>query len=384
MQTDNELTPRIGPLHQQHLDLGAKLVDFAGWLMPIEYDGVVKEHQRVRQSIGIFDVSHMGTVLLLGDGAVALADATFALDVAAVPAGKAAYGLCLNESGGVIDDLLIYVRSSSEVMVIPNASNVELVVAALAENLSARTDLGSVAIHDVSTEYAIIAAQGPESGQVLAKLNLRTDLDYMSFYDVAGFGESDLTLTVARSGYTGEYGFELIVPVAGAAEVWGALAQAAAEVGGGPAGLGARDTLRLEMGYPLHGHELTPDRIALAAPISWTVGWDKAEFVGKSALVAAKESQPSRKLVGLKFLDRGIPRDEMAVLSGVGDQFSEVGIVTSGTFSPSLKVGVALALVDTQVLDSGAELVVDVRGRHCAVERVTLPFVDSNPRVAPA
>lgn len=376
---------RQGPLHQQHIDLGAKLVDFAGWLMPIEYEGVIKEHMYVREAVGVFDVSHMGTVILNGDAALALADAAFALDVAAVAPGKAAYGLCLNEAGGVIDDLLLYVRSntetsegtSEEVMVIPNASNADKVVAALQEVRAADSEFANVEILDVGTNFAILAIQGPAAGRVLDQLGYPNDLDYMSFVDVDD-------VVVARSGYTGEYGFELVVPVDNAAAVWDSLVAAARAQDGGPVGLGARDTLRLEMGYPLHGHELAPDRIALAAPVGWTVGWDKPAFVGREAIVTAKTEGSDRKLVALKFADRGIPREGMSVLDVSSGEPREVGVVTSGTFSPSLKAGIALALVEADSAADDVELAVDVRGRQCATTRVTLPFVDSNPRVVPA
>lgn len=377
IQDSEPQQPRQGPLHQRHVDLGAKLVDFAGWLMPIEYEGVLKEHMYVRESVGIFDVSHMGTVLISGQAASALADVAFALDVAAVASGKAAYGLCLNESGGVVDDLLIYVRSNTEIMVIPNASNADKVVSALTEVRDSNSEFADIEIADVGIEFAILAVQGPTAGRVLAEAGYPTELDYMSFIDIDD-------VTVARSGYTGEYGFELVVPTAQAASVWDALVEAAKSQDGGPVGLGARDTLRLEMGYPLHGHELAPDRMALTAPVGWTIGWDKPAFIGREAIVAAKEQGTDRKLVALRFTDRGIPREGMAVVNLSGEEPREVGVVTSGTFSPSLKAGIALALVDTESVSNGDELAVDVRGRQFATERVTLPFVDSNPRVVPA
>lgn len=369
--------PRQGPLHQQHVDLGAKLVDFAGWLMPIEYEGVIKEHMYVREAVGVFDVSHMGTVILKGDAALALVDAAFALDVASIVPGKAAYGLCLNEAGGVIDDLLLYVRSNTELMVIPNASNAAKVVAALQDVRAADSEFANVEILDVGTNFAILAVQGPVAGRVLDQLGYPTELDYMSFVDMDD-------VVVARSGYTGEYGFELVVPVDIATSVWDSLVEAARTQNGGPVGLGARDTLRLEMGYPLHGHELAPDRIALAAPVGWTVGWDKPAFVGREAVVTAKTEGSDCKLVALKFADRGIPREGMSVLNVSSGEPREVGVVTSGTFSPSLKAGIALALVERDSAADDVELAVDVRGRQCATTRVTLPFVDSNPRVVPA
>ena len=188
---------------------------------------------------------------------------------------------------------------------------------------------------------------------------------------------------VARSGYTGEYGFELVVPIVQAAAVWNAVVSGAEARGGGPVALGARDTLRLEMGYPLHGHELAADRIATSAPVGWSVGWDKPSFVGKGALVAAKASPRERKIIGLRFKDRGIPREGMNVVAA-GDSERQVGVVTSGTFSPTLKVGIAMALVDADALDEEVDLAVDVRGRECAIKRVKLPFVDSSPREVPA
>lgn len=409
MSGNLESVPRTSPLHEFHVTQGAKLADFAGWLMPIEYDGITAEHQQVREAVGIFDVSHMGTIIISGESAVDLADQALALDVAGLESGQAAYGLCLNESGGVVDDLLVYRRSPTELVIVPNASNTSQVVAALTAILAKHPQwntgpvndetesAGSVAIADISAATAIIAIQGPKAGAVLADLGLVPDLDYMSFVDVADHKFGVEPILVARSGYTGEYGFELVVAVAAAPAVWQAALDSAERLGGGPVGLGARDTLRLEMGYPLHGNELAPDRLALMAPVSWTIGWDKPYFVGQAALDLGKRDGVDQILIGLEFIDRGIPRSGMTVLSSTdptGSEYHELGVITSGTFSPTRKVGIALALVDRELLDrtqteavgldgSAAELIVDVRGRHCRARVVKPPFVDSTPRALP-
>lgn len=358
-------------LHQTHLDAGATLVDFGGWQMPVSYAGTVAEHTAVRQDVGIFDVSHMGTARIVGPDARAALNAVLANDLMAIDAGSAQYTLLCNDTGGAIDDLIAYVVSDDEVLIVPNAANSDDVLAVL------RSALPQHDIKDLRSERVMLAVQGPRSAEVLTAVGLPTDLEYMAFSQVASHAWNDASspwsqVVVCRTGYTGERGFEVLIPVALAVTAWQALVAAGAT----PCGLGARDTLRLEMGYALHGHELSPEITPVQAGLVWAVGWDKPAFHGRDALVAERAAGPTRRLRGLLALERGIPRADMPVLSASGDT---VGLTTSGTFSPTLQQGIALALLDPSVA-LGDEVVIDVRGRSLRAQVVRAPFVYASPR----
>ena len=361
---------RTSPLHDRHVAAGAKLADFSGWSMPIEYagGGVLAEHAAVRTAVGLFDVSHLGTGTVRGPGAAALVDRTLTNDLSRIGPGQAQYTLCCTDDGGVVDDLIVYLHGPDDVLLIPNAANAATVLG----RLSAVAPEG-VRVNNLHAEVAVLAVQGPRSRQVLAAIGLTADLPYMSF--TGGDGDE---VTVCRTGYTGEHGYELLVAADRAGELWDALLAAGESEGIRPCGLGARDTLRTEMGYPLHGHELSTDITPNQARAGWAVGWRKPEFWGRAALLAEKEAGPARLLWGLRASGRGIPRPGMAVLGADG---SRVGEVTSGTFSPTLRTGIALALLDTAAgLTEGSEVSVDVRGRPQPVEVVRPPFVPSNVR----
>jgi aminomethyltransferase len=363
------------PLHSRHLAAGAKTADFGGWDMPIEYVGVVAEHTAVRTAVGVFDVSHMGKVRIHGPGAVAFLNSVLANDLDRIGAGQAQYSMLCNEAGGVIDDLIVYRWSDDEVFMIPNAANAATVVAGLRSQAPE-----GVSVDDHHDDHGIIAVQGPRSTEVVAALGLPTEHDYMAMASAEFAGRP---VIVCRTGYTGEHGYELVVPAAALGEVWDAVVAAAGEAGGMPAGLGARDTLRTEMGYPLHGQDISPTITPVEALLGWAVGWDKPEFAGRAALVAQKADGPSRRLRGLLALDRGIPRPHMVVRRPVeGDDplgGEVVGEVTSGTFSPTLKQGVGLALLDASV-QVDDEVVVDVRGRASRFRVVKPPFVQPSTR----
>jgi aminomethyltransferase len=363
------------PLHERHLQAGAKTADFGGWDMPIEYVGTVAEHTAVRTAVGLFDVSHMGKVAVHGPGAVAFLNTVLANDLDRVGTGQAQYSMLCNDEGGVVDDLIVYRWSDDGAYVIPNAANSATVVATLQ-----RLAPEGVSVDDQHLTHGIIAVQGPRSTEVLTALELPVDHDYMS---MAMARWQDAPVVVCRTGYTGEHGYELVAPNEVLVSLWDALAEQAAVQGGMPAGLGARDTLRTEMGYPLHGQDISPTITPVEAMLGWAVGWDKPAFIGREALVAQKEAGPSRRLRGLLALDRGIPRAHMQVrLEGTeadplgGDV---VGEVTSGTFSPTLKQGIGLALLDTAV-SVGDEVVVDVRGRASRFRVVKPPFVEPSTR----
>lgn len=358
------------PLHDRHVELGAKLAEFGGWEMPLEYagGGVLAEHKAVREGVGLFDVSHLGKALVRGTGAAAFVNTCFTNDLERIQSGQAQYTLCCDEDGGTVDDLIAYLRNDFEVFLIPNAAN----TAAVVERLKAAAPEG-VEVTDLHREYAILAIQGPSSDEVLQALDLPVDHQYMSFADATIAGHD---ITVCRTGYTGERGYELVVPTASAVEVWDAVVAAGEPFGIRACGLGARDTLRTEMGYPLHGHELSLEISPVMARAGWAVGWKKPEFWGKEALETQRAEKTVRTLRGLAAQGRGIPRPGMRVLDSEG---SVIGEVTSGTFSPTLRQGIALALLEPGVED-GATVIVDVRGRSEAFTVTKPPFVQPSTK----
>ena len=356
------------PLHDRHAALGAKFAGFGGWQMPLEYagGGVVAEHTAVREAVGVFDVSHLGKATVRGPGAATYVNRCLTNDLGRIEPGKAQYTLCCDDAtGGVVDDLIAYLYDENRVFLIPNAANTPEVC----RRLAAAAPPG-VTVTNQHAEYAVLAVQGPRSTEVLAALKLPTDHDYMSFTDASLDGRS---LVVCRTGYTGEHGYELVIPAADAVAAWDALLGTGIEVR--PCGLGARDTLRTEMGYPLHGQDLSMEITPVQARAGWAVGWKKPEFWGREKLLAEKEAGPRRTLRGLEAVGRGIPRAHMEVYAGD----ARIGEVTSGTFSPTKKVGIALALLDTAAgVEEGAEVEVDIRGRRSPMRVVKPPFVSTH------
>jgi aminomethyltransferase len=358
-----------GPLEDRHRELGASFAEFGGWLMPVSYAGTVAEHTATRNAVGLFDVSHLGKALVRGPGAAQFVNSTLTNDLDRIRPGKAQYTLCCNESGGVIDDLIAYYVGPDEMFLVPNAANTAAVVDALKDAAPA-----GLSITDEHRSYAVLAVQGPRSTEVLTELGLPTDMDYMGYADAT---LQTVPVRVCRSGYTGEHGYELLPPWDSAGEVFDALLDAVTRADGQLAGLGARDTLRTEMGYPLHGHELSADISPLQARCGWAIGWKKDAFFGRDALLAEKEAGPRRLLRGLRAVGRGVLRPDLNVLDGD----STVGVTTSGTFSPTLKVGIALALIDVGAgIEDGQHVTVDVRGRGVECEVVRPPFVDPKTR----
>ncbi|KBG06912.1 aminomethyltransferase GcvT [Mycobacterium tuberculosis variant africanum MAL010070] len=353
-----------GPLEDRHRELGASFAEFGGWLMPVSYAGTVSEHNATRTAVGLFDVSHLGKALVRGPGAAQFVNSALTNDLGRIGPGKAQYTLCCTESGGVIDDLIAYYVSDDEIFLVPNAANTAAVVGALQAAAP-----GGLSITNLHRSYAVLAVQGPCSTDVLTALGLPTEMDYMGYADASYSG---VPVRVCRTGYTGEHGYELLPPWESAGVVFDALLAAVSAAGGEPAGLGARDTLRTEMGYPLHGHELSLDISPLQAGCGWAVGWRKDAFFGRAALLAEKAAGPRRLLRGLRMVGRGVLRPGLAVL--VGDE--TVGVTTSGTFSPTLQVGIGLALIDSDAgIEDGQQINVDVRGRAVECQVVCPPFV---------
>lgn len=364
------------PLHARHVAAGAKFAEFGGWSMPLEYaapanlpdarGGVLAEHDAVRTSVAVFDVSHLGKASVTGPGAKDFLNRCLTNDLDRITPGQAQYTMLCNDAGGVVDDLIAYLKADDEVFLIPNAANTATVV----EILAAAAPAG-ITVTDQHDDFAVIAIQGPHADDVVAAAGYPTGHDYMSFVAVG-----DGSATVCRTGYTGERGYELVVPALEAPAVWDAVMTAGAPYGIRPAGLGARDTLRTEMGYALHGHEITPAITPVQARLGWAVGWKKPEFFGREALLAEKKAGPARTARGLVAAGRGIPRPEMVVVDAAGN---EIGVVTSGTFSPTRKQGIALALVDSDHTD-GETVGVQVRNRVESFVITKPPFVETGVR----
>ena len=346
------------------------MADFGGWLMPIEYPGagVLAEHTAVRERVGLFDVSHLGKASVKGADALEFLNTQVTNDLNRITDGQAQYTMLCNPDGGVVDDLIVYRNAANDLFLIPNASNTSEVVAIIKAAAPAGVEV--INLHE---QHAVLALQGPKAASVIESLGVIPTMDYMAFAHVSIAG---CDVILCRTGYTGEHGYELVPRWEDASVVWDALVEAMKPFDGLICGLGARDTLRTEMGYPLHGHELSLHITPVQAGSTWAVGWKKESFRGSDALRLEKERGPHRILRGLQSTDRGIPRAGMDVKNSDGHV---VGIVTSGTFSPSLKKGIALALVEPTYL-VGDSLTVDVRGRDSIATVVALPMVDSHVR----
>lgn len=351
---------RHSPLDAEHRALGAKMVPFGGWDMPLQYAGVIDEHRACRERVVVFDVSHLGSLECGGPRAFEALQWAFSNDLRRIRPGRAQYTHLLDAADAhVVDDIIVWWVGEQRFLVMPNASNTDRIRAALDE-----TATGEWWLHDVTAERAVLAVQGPEARAAVAAVS--AEAAAVARFDVAEVVIGDAACVVAGTGYTGEDGVEIHVPAASAAGVWRALLAAGAT----PAGLGARDTLRLEAGLPLHGHELGPGITPLQAGLGWVVRWDKGDFRGRSALERERDTGPARVLRGLSVEGRQPPRAGCRVLAG--DE--EVGEVTSGNFSPVLGHGIALAFLRPGY-EVGAEVIVDVRGRLLDATVVALPFV---------
>ena len=357
------------PLNQVHRELGARMVDFGGWDMPVQYSGVIDEHLAVRQAAGLFDVSHMGEVEVTGPNALAFIQQLTINDASKLVDGQIQYSALCYPEGGIVDDVTLYRFNDSRFLFCVNASNTDKDFAWM-QKVLANSAMTDVTLNNRSAEFAQIALQGPKAEEILAGLTdvSLADLVYYHFCegDVAG-----VNMIISRTGYTGEDGFELYLPASAAVEIWRQLMKAGATYGLLPIGLGARDTLRLEKGYALYGHELSREISPLEAGLAWITKLDNDDFVGKATLVAQKADGVPRRRVGLVMQERGIPREGYPVF--VGDR--EVGVVTSGTMSPTLKVGVALALVEPDVAKADTELEVAIRNRRMRTVVTRPPFV---------
>ncbi len=356
------------PLYQNHVVCGGKIVAFAGYLLPVQYEtGVIAEHNAVRTKAGLFDVSHMGEVILKGKDALANLQYLLTNDFQTMIDGQVRYSPMCNFEGGIVDDLLVYKSGEEDYMLVINASNRNKDVSWIKQNI-----FGDVEFSDVSDDFAQIALQGPRSLDILKKLMVEQQIPtkYYSFIpkaNVAGF-----ECIVSRTGYTGEDGFEIYCKPADAPKLWDSLLEAGEEFGLIPAGLGARDTLRLEAAMPLYGHEMNDEFTPLESDLGPFVKMDKQGFIGKSAI--ARKISVSKKRIGLKVIDRGIVREGAKVYFND----AEIGITTSGTYAPYLNYAIAMAIIDVSHSALGTVLQIDVRGRMISAEIVKLPFYKKN------
>lgn len=350
------------PLHAEHVALGAKLVPFAGYEMPVQYPtGITAEHRLVRESVGLFDVSHMGEVEIRGPQALELVQRLTVNDASALAVGQAQYSALCRESGGIIDDLLVY-RFADRFMLVINASNRAKDVAWMEEHARGF----DAELEDRSDDVALIAVQGPKAAKALSPLTDQ-NLDEIGYYRFAEGKVAGTRALVSRTGYTGEDGFELYVEAGDARPIWRTLL----EQGGddiGPAGLGARDSLRLEMGYALYGNDLDEEHTPLESGLGWIVKLQKGDFLGREALVTQKETGVARRLVGFRLTERGFPRPGYEIAHGDG----AVGVVTSGVLSPSLGFGVGMGYVPASLAAGGTEIGVRIRNK-------TIPAIVERP-----
>ena len=351
---------KLTSLHETHQAAGATMVPFAGWDMPVSYAGTVSEVAAVRSRAGLFDVSHMGEVTVTGAGAFEFVQSVTSNDVSRLVPGAAQYSLLLNETGGIIDDIIVYCRAAHDYLIVLNAGCKDKDWAWLEAQAEGRPDL---TLTDISDETALIALQGPQAVEMVSAL-VGSDLGQLSRFHFADLSLPSGEAMLSRTGYTGEDGFEIFCGWADAPALWNMLT----DRGVVPAGLGARDVLRLEAAYPLYGHELDADTGPFESGVGWAVKRSKGPFVGSDALPAGKSA---RKLVGLRMDERAIPREHFPVYDAAG---AEAGQTTSGTWSPTVKAGIAMARLPSALSSPGTHVAVDIRGRRAPATVVPLPF----------
>ena len=354
------------PLYEEHKKLGAKIVPFAGWEMPLSYTGVLEEHRATRSAIGLFDVSHMGRIDVTGPDAAALLDRVATSAVRKLAVGGMQYALACNEPGGILDDLMIYRFGDQRYFVCANASNAEKIFRWLMKQAAGFPGVG---VTNRSAELAQLAVQGPRSRDLMRPLT-EADLDHLRLRHCVETKVAGVPMHLSRSGYTGELGYELYLPAGRAREAWELLMKEGKARGLKPCGLGCRDTLRLEMGYPLYGNDMDETTTPIEAALEFAVDFKKKDFIGREALIRKKEKGVSRKLIGFELTRRGVPRRGCTIFS----DGKEIGVVTSGNHSPSLNKGIGMAYVPTPFAEVGGELLIDIRGNAVPALVVERPF----------
>ena len=354
------------PLHRSHLAIGAKMVSFGGWEMPLQYSGITEEHMAVRRAAGLFDVSHMGEIEIAGAGALAAVQRICTNDAECLEVGQVQYSVLATPEGTFVDDLLVYRLLDDHFMLVVNAANTAKDFTWISNGIQG---VGNAVAVNTSTRYALIAVQGPRALEIVQPLT-EVELASIGYYRFATGEVAGVRSTVSRTGYTGEDGFEIFISPQGAERLWGALLSAGTLAGLRPAGLGARDTLRLEAAMRLSGQDIDETTSVLEAGLGWVVGWEKPDFIGRDALVGQREAGVKRRLVGFEMVERGIARHGYPVY--VGDE--RVGVVTSGTRTPFLEKAVGLAYLPSAASRPGSEFAIEIRGGRVQARVVPLPF----------
>jgi len=362
--------PQKTPLYPIHEKLGAKLIDFHGWVMPIQYEGIFKEHQAVRERVGLFDISHMGEFLVTGKDALPFLQKIMTNDLAKAKNGQCVYSPMCHPNGGIVDDTVSYKMADDNFMIVVNASNIEKDFKWLEENKS-----GDVTIENVSDQTVLLALQGPKSEEIFKNL-FEVELNSIEYYHFKQCELDGVALTISRTGYTGEKGVELFCQAENAVWLWETLLQAGKEFGIAPIGLGARDTLRLEVKFALYGNDISDETNPLEAGLGWTVSFDKGDFIGREALLALKEKGLSRKLVCFQLDDPGVARHGFEVWNDT----HQIGEVTSGTVSPVLGKSIGLAYVESAYAKVGSPIQIEVRQRKLKATVVKPPFVKNSTK----
>ncbi len=351
-------------LYNQHISLSASMVDFAGFMMPVKYTSIIDEHLNVRKHCGLFDVSHMGQIKILGKDAKSFLQYLIANNVDKLRIGQVIYSPLLNETGGVVDDILIYMLNETEFLLVVNASNIEKDFTWIQTHLSSTYE--NVSIDNMSMNYSMIALQGPDSEKLMKKTGF--ELADLSYYEFKEIYYKDEKIIISRTGYTGEVGFEIILENSLAESFWIMLLNEGKEFNLKPVGLGARDSLRLEVCFPLYGHELQDDVLAIESGVSWAIDMNKESFIGREALVNTRSNY---KLIAFEMVERGIPRAGYDVCQGD----NSVGKVTSGSFLPSLKKNMGLALVRKEQTEIDSEIFINIRSKYVKAKIVKKPFL---------
>ena len=353
------------PLNQIHKELGAKMTNFGGWEMPVEYTGIIEEHKAVRNQAGLFDVSHMGEILISGENAAKSLQKIITNDLQKLEPGKIIYTPICKPDGGIIDDLLVYCLKEDSYLLVVNASNIEKDYKWIKENLLDKTEA-----ENLSDKYAMLALQGPESKKILTQLT-DIDLNSLDYYRFREAKVAGVEMIISRTGYTGELGYELYFQPDSAEKIWDELLEAGTDFGLQPCGLGARDTLRLEKMYALYGNDIDEKTNPYEAGLSWTVAVNKGDFIGREKLVEIEENCCQRKLSPFKITGRGMARHGYDIFAGE----VKIGEVTSGSYSPTLEQGIGLAYLKSEYTEPGTEIEIKVRRRKIKAEVVKGPFV---------
>ncbi len=361
------------PLYDAHKTHGAKLVDFAGWSMPIQYSGVIDEYHTVRQQAGLFDVSHMGRLMFSGKGALDFLQLVTTNDVNKLAVGQAQYSMVCNPEGGIKDDVFVYRIDSDDYLVCVNASNREKIIQWLTEQQDARQK--EFTFQDYSSQMAQLALQGPLSKSILSKVLNNSALEELKPRWCLDVPLLNCNVLITRTGYTGELGYELYLPAERAADLWQCLMKTGELQGLKPAGLGARDLLRLDMGYFLYGNDLTEETTPVEAGAEWAVGFQKSEFIGSDVLKKQKQDGPSRKLIAFELLEKSVPRHDMEIYA----KGERIGQVSSGNLSPTLQKGIGMGYVTPKYSSQGTQLEIQIRGKRVPAKVVKLPFYKKTP-----